>query len=116
MDHIETTLPTVPHCRGNVFTDPLPTNDRGIYRQTHTLPFDTTRTTQKTSNSSIVECVFDAAVTILPSRCPATYTYRHRLTGGIHELRYSDWLRCHDMHTKFHKYCFRHSNVNRGDT
>jgi hypothetical protein len=43
------------------------------------------------NNSSVVSCVFVAAVTVLPSRCVATidgYTYKHtRLMGGIYEVR-----------------------------
>jgi hypothetical protein len=31
----------------------------------------------ESNNSSIVACVFVAAVTFLPSRCLSTYTYRH---------------------------------------
>jgi hypothetical protein len=27
------TLPTIPRCRGNVFTEPFPNNDRGIHRE-----------------------------------------------------------------------------------
>jgi hypothetical protein len=34
--------------------------------------------------------------------------------GGIYEVPLWDGLRCHDIHTEFHKYWFRHSNVNRG--
>jgi hypothetical protein len=36
--------------------------------------------------------------------------------GGIYEVRRGDGLRCHDVRTKFHKYCFRHSEVGRGNT
>jgi hypothetical protein len=56
-------------CRGDVFTDPLP------------------------SNINI-----------------------HRLRWGIYEVRRWDGRRCHDIYTKFHKNCFRHSKVNRGFT
>jgi hypothetical protein len=54
-------------CRGNVFTEQLPGNDRGIHIKTH------------------------------------------RLIGGIYEVRHWDGLRCHDIHTKFHKDWLRHS-------
>jgi hypothetical protein len=30
----KTTYPTILHCRGNVFTELLPSNDSGIHRQT----------------------------------------------------------------------------------
>jgi hypothetical protein len=56
------------YCRGSVFTEPLPSNDR---RDTHT----------------------DINM------------------EGICEVRHWDGLRCHDVHTKFHKYWFRHSKV-----
>jgi hypothetical protein len=42
------------------------------------------------SNNAIVTCVVAAAVTFLAYRCLATtedYTYRHRLMGGIYEVR-----------------------------
>jgi hypothetical protein len=59
------------------------------------------------NNSSIVACVFVAAETFLTSRCLATrgeYTQTHRLMGKIYEVRRWDGLRCHDIHTTFHKY------------
>jgi hypothetical protein len=62
------------HCRGNVFTEPLPSNDGGIHIQTH------------------------------------------RLMGGIYKVLRWDGLRCHDIHTKFHKDWFGHSEINKGDT
>jgi hypothetical protein len=34
-----------------------------------------------------------------------------RLIGGISEVRRGDWLSSHDIHTKFHKDWFRHSEV-----
>jgi hypothetical protein len=44
----------------------------------------------------------------LRSRCVATvlwiYIQRHRLMGGIYELRRWDGIKCHDIYTKFHKY------------
>jgi hypothetical protein len=36
--------------------------------------------------------------------------------GRIYEVRRSDGLRCHDIHTKCHKDWFRHSKVNREDS
>jgi hypothetical protein len=36
--------------------------------------------------------------------------------GGIYEVRLSEGLRCHAKHTQFHKYCFRHSKVDSGDS
>jgi hypothetical protein len=59
-------------CRGKVFTEPLPTNDRRIHIQTH------------------------------------------RLMGGIYEIFCWDGLRCHDIHTNFHKDWFRHSKADSG--
>jgi hypothetical protein len=47
------------------------------------------------------------------------YTYRKTDwwgEGGIYEVRRWDGLRCHGIHTKFHKDWFRHSKVNRGDS
>jgi hypothetical protein len=38
------------------------------------------------------------------------------LIRGIYKLRRLDGLRWRDLHTKFHKYWFRHSKVVRGDT
>jgi hypothetical protein len=79
----------------DVFAELLPSNDRGIHRHTHRLCFDTARI-----NSSIVVCVFCAAVTFLPSCCLARRegnTCEHRLTGGIYVLRRWDGLRCRDI-------------------
>jgi predicted phosphatase len=59
-------------CSGNVFTEPLPTNDREIHIRD-----------------------------------------RHRLMGGIYEVRRWDGLKCHDIHTEFRKDKFRHSKVDR---
>jgi hypothetical protein len=41
-------------------------------------------------------------------------THTHRLMGGVYEMQRWDGLRCHDIHTEFHKDWFRHSDVNRG--
>jgi hypothetical protein len=55
----------------------------------------------------------------LKSRCLATtrrYKYRHiRLVGGIYEVRRWDWLRCHDIDTKFDKDWSSYSKVNMGE-
>jgi hypothetical protein len=109
-------------CHENVFTEPLPSNNRGIHRQTHRLSFDMTRSAQKTTCPSIIQllCVFFAAETCSPSRCLATigriHIQTHRLMRRMYEARLWDGLRCHDMHTKFHKYWFRHSNFLGGYT
>jgi hypothetical protein len=53
----------------------------------------------------------------IQSRCLATIgrIQTYRLTGGIYEERLSDGLRCHDVHTKFHKFWSRLSKfVGRG--
>jgi hypothetical protein len=71
------------------------------------------------NNYFIVASVFVAVVTFLPSHCLAKivgYTYRHRLMGEIYEVCCWDGLRCHDIHTKFHKDWFSHSEVDRGDS
>jgi hypothetical protein len=34
--------------------------------------------------------------------------------GGFYEVHHWDGLRCHDIHTKFHKDWFRHSKVYMG--
>jgi hypothetical protein len=36
--------------------------------------------------------------------------------GGIYEVYRWDRLRCHNIHTKFHKYWFSHSKVDGGHT
>jgi hypothetical protein len=41
-------------------------------------------------------------------------TYTHTLVGGIYEVRHCDGLRCHDIHTKFHKEWLKNSKVDRG--
>jgi hypothetical protein len=49
---------------------------------------------------------------ILLSRCLATkrgiHIQRHRLMGGIYEIRRWNGIRSYDMHTKFHKDCIKH--------
>jgi hypothetical protein len=50
---VQKTPPTILRCRGNVFTELLPSNDRGIHRQTHRLSFDKTRTVQKMRRPTI---------------------------------------------------------------
>jgi hypothetical protein len=39
------------------------------------------------------------------------HTHTHGLIGAIYEVRRWDGLKCHDIHTKFHRYCFRHLKV-----
>jgi hypothetical protein len=63
-----------------------------LERTNRLLSFDTTWTAQKTTSPTVLLLlrVFVAAVTFLPIRCLATiggYTYRHRLMGGIYEVR-----------------------------
>jgi hypothetical protein len=62
--------------------------------------------------------VFVAAVICLLSRYLATiggiHIQTHRLVGGIYDVCRWDGLRCHDIHTKFHKYCFSYSKVDGG--
>jgi hypothetical protein len=79
----KTTPATIIRCRGNVFTELLPTKDRGIHRDPQTLLWWNT-TAQKndaSNNSSIV--AFVAAGTSLPScYLPRIggYTETHRLS------------------------------------
>jgi hypothetical protein len=79
-------------CRGNVFIEPFPDNNKGILRQTHRLSFDTTRTAKKMTFPTflILLHVFIAAGACLPSRCLATIRGIHvqiqRLMGGIYEV------------------------------
>jgi hypothetical protein len=70
------------------------------------------------NNSYIVACVLVPAVTVLTSRCLAKIgdAYTDRLMEGIYEVRRSHGLRCHGVHTKFHKDWFRHSKFNKRDT
>jgi hypothetical protein len=73
--------------------------------------FDTTLTAY---TPNLLFCVFYAAVNYLPSYFLSTiwgYTYRHRLMGGIYEVRRRDGLRCYDIHIKFHNVWFRRSEV-----
>jgi hypothetical protein len=89
----KTTRPTILLCRGNVFTELLPTNDRGIHRQIHRLLFGKTRTAQKLTRPTALPFlrVFLAAGTCLPSSYLAIkggiYIQTHSLMGGIYEVR-----------------------------
>jgi hypothetical protein len=60
--------PTILHCRGNVFTKLLPSNEKGIYRQTHRHTY---------SVILLLLRVFLAAETCLSSRCLAVNGERH---------------------------------------
>jgi hypothetical protein len=64
----KTLPPTILRCRGNIFTELLPSNDKGIHRQSH-------RRTHPTVLILLRE--FFTAGTGLPSRCVA-------MKGGIH--------------------------------
>jgi hypothetical protein len=59
-----------------------------------------------------------AAGTCLPSRCLAPkggiILQTHRLMGNIYEVCCSVGLRCHDMHTRFHRNWFRRSKFGEG--
>jgi hypothetical protein len=85
--------PTIRRCRRNVFTEMLPSNDKGIHRETH-------RYTRP--SVPLLLPVFVAAGTCLPRHCLATKgvhfteplfssgrrdTPTDRLMGGIYELR-----------------------------
>jgi hypothetical protein len=77
-----------------------------------------------TNNSSLQwECFYQVVTWqkwgyTLPSLWPGTteemHVQTHSLIGGFYEVRHSDGLRWHDIHTKFHKYWFRHSKDNGG--
>jgi hypothetical protein len=45
--HIKRRIEQFPRCRGNVFTEPLPSNNKGLHGQTHRHSFDTKRTSEK---------------------------------------------------------------------
>jgi hypothetical protein len=66
----ETAPPTILRCRGNVFTELLPSNDRGIHR----LSFVKTRTAyiMAPPTNFLLLRVFVAAGTCVTSRCLAT--------------------------------------------
>jgi hypothetical protein len=114
----KTTLPTFLRCPGNVFTEPLHKNDRWIYRHNHTQSFDTTHdnTENDASNHSPIavriRCRENAFTEPLPSNHKGgIHIQTRRLIGGIYKIQCWDGLRNHDMHTKFHKNCFKHSKV-----
>jgi hypothetical protein len=89
-DRIKTTPTTIICCRGNVFSELLPSNGRGIYEytQTHRFSFEKIRTAYKITRSTILSLlrVFIAAGTCLPSCCVAP-------NGGIH---LTEPLACND--------------------
>jgi hypothetical protein len=66
----KTAPPTILRCIGNVFTELLPRNDRGIHRQAHRLSFHKTRTSLKMTRPAILLPlhVFVAAGKCLSSR------------------------------------------------
>jgi hypothetical protein len=62
-------------------------------------------------------CAFVAAVTFftepLPGKDRVIHTQTHRMMGRIYEVRW-DGLRCHDIHTTFHKVWFGHQKLTEG--
>jgi hypothetical protein len=99
----------IPRCRGNFFAKPLSSNDRGIHRSTDT-PLIRHAAHRKRRGQQFFccfLCIFVAKVMFPPSRCLATFTCKHRLSGGIYEVRRSDGLMCHDTRTKYHGYPLR---------
>jgi hypothetical protein len=86
------------HYLSNASTEPLPSNDRGIF--TEPLP---------TNDKGIF------TETLLSN--DRGYTYRHTDWWEIFfYLGRWDGLSCLDVRIKFHKDLFWHSNVNKGDT
>jgi hypothetical protein len=70
-------------------------------------------------NSSIVARIYFHGIMFtkpLPSDSKGIHIQTHILMGESYEYEicHSDGLRCHDICTKFHKDCFRHSKVNKG--
>jgi hypothetical protein len=104
--------PTILHCHRNVFTELLPGND-GIHRCT--------------CPTILLLCVLVAARTCLPS-CSCQWKEGYTLSSKVRMDTHTDtqtngrdlwichWdgLKCHDIHTKFHKDWLRHSKVNKG--
>jgi hypothetical protein len=68
-------------CRRNVFREPLSSNDRGIYKQTHRLlSHDTDRTEDDAFNNSSVVCIYCLGKVFtepLPSKYMRGYKYTH---------------------------------------
>jgi hypothetical protein len=58
-------------------------------------------------------CLYSVSAVPLPSNYKGIHIQTHRPMGGIYEVRRWDGLRCHDLHTKFHKDWVRHSEVYR---
>jgi hypothetical protein len=52
----------------------------------------------------------------LPSNGKGMHIELHRLMEEIYGVGRSDSLRCHDIHTKFHKDWYRHSKFYMEDT
>jgi hypothetical protein len=51
----------------------------------------------------------------LPSNDMRIRIQTHRLMRGIYGVLLWDGLRCHELHTKFHKDWFSHSDIDKGD-
>jgi hypothetical protein len=104
----------------DVFTELLPSNDRGIHRQTHRLSLDKTWTAQKMMRLTILLllCVFVVVGMCFPCRWltlkGGIHIQTHKLMGELYDICHSNELGYHATHTKFHKYWFRHSKVDRG--
>jgi hypothetical protein len=114
----KTTPTTIFRCRGNVFTEPLPSNDRGIQTQI-LLSYDTDRIESDACNDysiiAYILChrnVFTEPLSRNDTRGIQIQT--HRLMREIYEVRRWDGFSCHDIHTKFRKDWFRHPKLKSG--
>jgi hypothetical protein len=101
----KTRPPVILLCRGNMFTDLLPSNGKGIHRQTHTFSFDMNVTHRnhrvQLFYSSIFACI-RCRGNVYTKRLPSNVC-GYTPMRGIYEVRHRDGLRCHDIHIEFHK-------------
>jgi hypothetical protein len=84
------------------------------------LQYDTNNIENDVSDiSSVVariRCNWNMSTESLPNNKKRIHIQTHRLMGGIYEVRRWDGLRCHFIHTRFHKDWFRYSIADRGET
>jgi hypothetical protein len=100
-------------CRGNMFTEPLPSREMGG-TQTNHYQYYTNHTERDASNNFSSFSILFAPGKCLPSRCLATIGYIHRHIDrweGFYEVRQWEGFKWRDVYTTFNKDWFKHSKA-----
>jgi hypothetical protein len=108
--------PPILLCRGNVFIEPLPNIDIPTYCPLIRYGPHRKRRVQQFFYCCVYSLLRNVFAEPLPSNGVEIQLQTHILMGETYEIRRWGGLRCHDLHTKFYKDWFRHSEVDGGYT